>query len=187
MIRVDGSRHEAEVATVRRFFEDLTTLPELLRTELRSIRKRVDEVQERCGDIVGRLDAQGAAISSLCAQQECLEEASRRQKALSEEHYQSHVVEPLARHLLHIFDLVAGDSPLVTGIRHELLELLATYGVEELPRSETFDRKTMQSIQTVATEDPMLHGSVAKVSQVGFRRGDRILRYHKIVQDPISA
>ena len=134
---------------------------------------------------------QTEAVEALYGKQDCLEQTSRQQTLLSEQHYQEHVIEPLARRVFPLVDIlseaVSGSSgKLVSTARSDLFEaltanmfeLLADYGVEpiKVAAGSPFDAKIMKPVRFVPTYRSEDDKTVESMVRLGFRRDELILR-----------
>jgi len=160
------------------------------------IAKRLDAL-DRAQAVLGKQLAEtNQALAVLARQNDCLEQAARERQALSEEHYNSAIIEPLGKHAFQLADLLddalagsapgAGDSShadLLLGLRAQLFDFLLVYGIEPIrvQPGSPFDARLMQPLKVLATADPMLHLRVAASLRCGFRRGERVLRYQSVV------
>ncbi len=130
------------------------------------------------------------AIEAFYQKQDCLEQASERFSLLSQQHYDSHVIEPLVRCVFPLVDMLSeaasadnGDGDLFKAFIADLHELLATYGVEPIQAAtgSIFDPKTMQPVEFAPTCNRKDDKLVESMVRQGFRRGDRILRPAMVV------
>ena len=154
-----------------------------------------DKVQSLQGRILQSLERfslkQTEAVEALYGKQDCLEQTSRQQTLLTEQHYQQHIIEPLARRVFPLIDMLAGAISGSDGQQHpngqldllealtvDLHELLAGYGVEPIRATagSPFDAKTMRPVQRVPTPRARKDKTVESMVRLGFRRGEQILR-----------
>jgi molecular chaperone GrpE (heat shock protein) len=133
-------------------------------------------------------------LEALILQNRLLENASKENRLLTQDHYQQCIVEPMARSLFAVFDDIEGarrrcgeteqiDSSAVCGtldgIYIHLRQFLSIYQIEPIRHSPNsrFDPKVMRPIKVIATENKDLNNCVAVSLQAGFRwREDRLLR-----------
>jgi len=133
-------------------------------------------------------------LETLISQNRLLENASKENRLLSQDHYQQCIIEPMARSLFAVFDDIENakrrcretgqmNSPpicdIFDGIFIHLRQFLSIYQVEPVkhrPNSK-FDPKVMRPVKIIATENKDLDNCVAKSLQTGFRwREGRLLR-----------
>ena len=131
------------------------------------------------------------AVEALYGKQDCLEQTSRQQTLLSEQHYQRHIIEPLVRRVFPLIDMLleatsgSDGQPhpndqldLLEALKAELHELLAGYGVEPIRATagSVFEAKTMAPARLVPTYRQENDKMVESMLRLGFRRGEQILR-----------
>lgn len=156
---------------------------------------KLEEIQSLQGRSLQSLERftlkQTEAVEALYGKQDCLEQTSRQQTLLSEQHYQQHVIEPLVRRVFPLIDMLLetasgsngeqfpnAQTDLLEALRVELYELLAGYGIE-LIRATTgspFEGKIMKPVRFVPTPRARKDKKIESVVRPGFRRGERILR-----------
>ena len=154
-----------------------------------------EEAQSLQGRSLQKLEGsfltQTEAITALYGKHDCLEQTSRQQTLLSEQHYQEHVIEPLVRRIFPLIDIlleaVSGSngklvstarSDLFEALTANLYELLADYGVEVIQTAagSPFDAKIMKPVRFVPTLRTRQDKKIESVVRPGFRRGKRMLR-----------
>ena len=131
---------------------------------------------------------QSQALDAFYQGQNCMEEASRQQTLLSEQHYDRHIIEPLARRIFPLIDLLSenisrcpggsSSSDTFEAVKAELIDLLANYGVEpvEVVSGSAFDAKIMQPVSFTDTDKLKKNMTIKAVVRLGFRRDERIVR-----------
>jgi len=141
-----------------------------------------------------QLDSIEKILSNLSSHSKLLENASQTNLLLGKQHYEDHIIQPMARSLFAVIDLIkdAGKSrkdnncqvdqdqaELIEAIRIQLEQFLGNYGIEVIrhqPNTQ-FDRQLMKPVSRVSTADKKLDGLVAKSLQIGFRwNQQRLLR-----------
>jgi len=151
---------------------------------------RIEEAQCLHEDGIRELEGlhrkQSQALEAFYRKQSCMEEASRQQTLLSQQHYDRHVVEPLTRRVFPLIDMLSDASKnndgqhldILEAIQADLHELLAGYGVEPIFVSvgDIFDAKTMQPVHFVPTHRVTKDKTVEFMVRPGFRREERVLR-----------
>ncbi|MCQ2055971.1 MAG: nucleotide exchange factor GrpE [archaeon] len=65
----------------------------------------------------------------------------------------------------------------VVGIRQNLLKILESKGLKEIPTDGKFDPSCHEALCTTESDS---EGNIAEVFQKGYRIGDKILRYSKV-------
>jgi molecular chaperone GrpE (heat shock protein) len=177
-----------------RLFLGAARMPLSLHRLEQAVLDRFAHTGDKLDQIRATLSALQSRMEALHQQQDCLEEASRLQRLLSEEHYKAHIVDPLATHLLPLVDLGddvlahaydGSDQPLAEVLRvvkSQVLEALAGYGIEPIayPPGSTFDPLVMEPHKTLWTSDPERDMTIAESLRLGFRRGKKVLR-HQLV------
>lgn len=86
------------------------------------------------------------------------------------------IVDDLDRALEH----ADGENDFVTGvrgIRQNLMKLLESKGLTEIPTDGKFDPNCHEALCVVEAEED---GEIAEVFQKGYRLGDKVLRYSKV-------
>jgi molecular chaperone GrpE (heat shock protein) len=127
-----------------------------------------------------------------------LEKAGEKEAGLLDKHYEEHLIEPLVRGLIPLYDMIdescsrfqearetTSDAvvSLLDGLRIAFEQFLLIYSVElfRSPASSRLNRQTMQTIQTQPTAEKALDQTVARVLRAGVRRAGRLLRPQSIV------
>lgn len=94
-------------------------------------------------------------------------------------------VDNLDRAIQHVGDANDGDAQLIEGLRivhRELHAALSQAGIEAYdPTGEEFDPRFHEAMTTAPADEGVLPGTVTIVYQVGYRRGDDVLRAAKVV------
>jgi len=171
--------------------------------ELPAVLKRFDSLLETLAGAVRRhnnqvtslttaVEEQNRLVRHLGERQECLENASQQQTALTEEHYTAHVIEPMCRQLFplidHIRDALVGECKdhnsrqFLEALQAQFLELLAHFGIEPVESfaDDDFDPAIMRPVERLATPDSRQSGAVADVVKIGFRRRNNLLRHQSV-------
>ena len=184
-----------EAPTLTELIRALRTMPRLMDAHAERLTGALDAMHRfettRRGDLQGlhgELTQMRAALEALVDKQEVLEHASRQQAVLSQEHFDIHVLEPVARALFELLDFadqfadcdaspMRSDSFRVFGSK--ISSVLSALGLRCLgvTRGDAFDPHLMRIVsKSRLCPDARAHLLVAAVSRRGFRRGDRILR-----------
>lgn len=153
---------------------------------------RIEEAQGLYGSSVRELEGshrrQAQALEAFYQQQSCMEEASRQQTLLSQQHFDRHIIEPLARRIFPLIDMIsehisgsrnhANPSDAFEAAKAELVDLLESYGVElvHVVAGSDFDATTMKPVSFTHTNQPHMNRIVKTVVRPGFRRDERVLR-----------
>ena len=153
--------------------------------------RRIGAAQQQLASSVCNIDKQ---LQSLIVQNELLENISKENRILTQDHYQQCIIEPMVRSLFPIFDEVeeakqrfqeAGKMngtavyEVLDAILIHLLQLLSTYQVTQIKHNPNvkFDPKLMRPVKIISTEDRLLNSYVAGSLRTGFRwRQDKVLR-----------
>jgi molecular chaperone GrpE (heat shock protein) len=153
------------------------------------------KVQTNQQQIIYSLERIEKQMDQLIAGNKLLENASQENRLLSQEHYQDHIVQPMVRSLLPVFDFVEearnGTSEhsngevqeFAEGLSIQLQQFLAAYQIEPIQHQPgaKFDPREMRPVKTVSIHDKQLADRVARSLQAGFRCGrERLLRPESI-------
>lgn len=149
-------------------------------------------------------------LSNLSSHSKLLENASQTNLLLGKQHYEDHIIQPMARSLFAVIDLIEDahksrknnhgqsdqdQAELIEAIKVQLEQFLHNYGVEVIrhqPNTQ-FNRQLMKPVSRVSTTDKRLDGLVAGSLQIGFRwNQQRLLRpesvsIYKYVQANINS
>lgn len=91
---------------------------------------------------------------------------------------------PLVRGLALVVDRLdrydGPDGGFVTSVRDELLDLLATHGVDEIPATGGFDASRHEAVGT-RTDDDTPPGEVLELRRRGYLHGTTVLRPAQVV------
>ncbi len=180
---------------------ELLAVPQVLEQIRQSIEQqrdliaRLEKTQAMHGRDIQRLDGSVRKINSdmeaFYQRQNCMEQASERLTLLSQEHYQQHVLDPLARRILQLLDTVDEasskggaqqgnneESDICRAFRANLLELLANYGIEQISADQgsVFDPKVMRPVRFAPTDCGQRDKTVESVVRHGYVSDSRVLR-----------
>lgn len=186
----EAPEHEARLGrAVRALLEQPETLS-AIQDKVNGLAERLDGIEHHLAGHGRRLEQfeqiqreQTQAVRALYEKQGLLEEASRQNARLTDEHYAEHIVLPLAHQLAELLALTEGclengaaadRDALTAGV----FDLLGRYGVEPMTAAEgdQFDPALMQPFVRVPTSDHRLDRVVHSMIRRGFRYGRRILR-----------
>jgi len=168
-------------AVLSRFDSLLDTLTEAIRASNGHVTRLASAVED-----------QNRLVGHLGEKQECLEHSSRLQTLLAEEHYASHVIDPVCRQLFPLVDFIQdavrgascepGARQHLSALQDQILELLQNLGVDSVAsvEGERFDPASMHPVRRLETDDSQLHGRVAEVVRLGFRRDTSVLRHQGV-------
>jgi len=168
-------------------------LAKLAQLETQSTKNQTSQQQ-----IVYSLQHIEKQLDQLIAESKLLENASRENHLLSQEHYQDHIVQPMVHSLFPIIDFINDaedrsgepatdrkiDTNELTGaIFTQLQQFLAVYQIEPIrhrPKAK-FNPSLMRPVKTVTTENRQLDNRIAKSLRVGFWwRKERVLRFETV-------
>jgi len=132
-------------------------------------------------------------LEKLLALNQLLDKAAQTNVLLGKQHFDERIIQPMARSLFAIFDLVddaldhrqnhLGSEDLLRTVRDQLLEFFGIYGICSLRHTpgEMFNPKRMKPVKWEDVGDGRLDGCVAKSLQRGFQIGtDSILRLETV-------
>ena len=144
--------------------------------------------------LMHQLQAVQTQAETFLSTNQLLEEASRQNHILSEQHYDDHVIGPMIRALFPVLDIVydavksceseseptsSRFSSFVKAIWTQLQQFLLLHDVEIVchPARTRFDARIMRPVKTHVTDSRDLDGLVVRCLQIGFRQGsERLLR-----------
>jgi molecular chaperone GrpE (heat shock protein) len=122
-----------------------------------------------------------------------LENASKTVQLLGKQHYDEHVIEPLARSLFPVFDLIADANKhwssseqvieLLNVIWTQMAQFLAFYDIHVITHNakKKFNPQTMKPLTWIPVDNKKLDGLVAESLQIGFQIGNaRMLRLETV-------
>jgi len=179
----------------------------------RGLSQSIAKQQACCDRVLTRLEALEAQLAKLEAGQrqvlyelgvlqdqqrrleeesKLLENASNENRLLAEQHYQQHIIEPMARSLFAVFDFVedvrkvasvggreddAHIDALIEGILVQLRQFLSVYEIEPLRHSPTakFDPSVMRPVKIIHTDNKPLDNRIGESLRSGFRWRQRVL------------
>ena len=129
-------------------------------------------------------------LESLVSMNNLLENASETNHLLGNEHYNQHIIEPMMRSLIPIFDLIAdfrkhhpdSNYKAMDSVYSQLQQFIANYDIEiiEHAAGDRFNPKTMKPIKWEITAEEHLEKSVARSLLIGFRSEQRVLRMETV-------
>lgn len=151
---------------------------------------QMSQVETRQQQSLYQLEAIKKQLDALAANHKLLENASRSNALLGQQHYQQHVFEPLLRSVFPVFDLINGaenikddpdfqQSEILGTVWTQLEQFLANYDVHIIQHTpgQSFNPKVMKPMKWTLTTDQALHRHVCRSLQIGFRLGQgQVLR-----------
>ena len=145
-----------------------------------------------------QLDSQLASIekilSNLSSHTKLLENASQTNLLLGKQHYEDCIIQPMARSLFTIMDLIEDSSKsrkdndgqagqdqaeLIESIKVQLEQFFDNYGIRVIRHDSgsPVDPQLMKPVSKVSTTEETLQGCIAESLQIGFMWGQqRLLR-----------
>jgi molecular chaperone GrpE (heat shock protein) len=178
--------------------------------ELIPLASQVTQIEVRQKQSAFHLDSIEKTLNDLSSHSKLLENASQTNLLLGKQHYEDHIIQPMARSLFAVIDLIEDahksrknnhgqsgqdQAELIEAIKVQLEQFLQNYGVEVIrhrPNTQ-FNRQLMKPVSRVSTTDKRLDGLVAGSLQIGFRwNQQRLLRpesvsIYKYVQTNINS
>ena len=155
---------------------------------------QLTQIEVRQKQSAFHLDSIEKALNNLSSHSKLLENASQTNLLLGKQHYEDHIIQPMARSLFAVIDLIEDackswkdgqnqatqpQIELLEVIKIQLEQFLQNYGVEVIrhrPNTQ-FNRQLMKPVSRVTTTDKRLDGLVAGSLQIGFRwNQQRLLR-----------
>ena len=132
-------------------------------------------------------------IEKMASTSKLLENAGQTIELLGKQHYQQYIIEPLARSLFPVFDLISDANKhwkssdqvieLLNVIWSQMAEFLAVYDIHVINHDakDEFNPQTMKPVAWVPVNNKILDGSIAESLQTGFRFGnERMLRLETV-------
>ncbi len=187
------SRLERKMDPLPESVKDIARRMDTLENAVEELKKEVGAVRK----VKQTLSTVGDDLEELATRTQALEKASEEMDRLSEQHYQERVIQPMVRSIFPLYDLVEDAdgswarqegremklTNLLEALRCQIEEFLAPYGVEPFwhDPGAVFDPALMQPVKKVETSREELDGTIEESWQVGFRRGERILRDESVV------
>lgn len=153
------------------------------------VESKVDASREAVELLHRRLDRIEEVCSSIAQKYECLEHASHRLNLLSEDHFNTRVIEPLSRDFFLIMDVirtvvesphVEGAAPTsLPGVLEQMQELLYRLGIDRVEGQvgQEFDPAVMEINELQETSDSTQDRRIARVHLPGYRLGKKVLRH----------
>ena len=181
-----------------------------IRERLIPLASQVAQIEVQQKKSAFHLDSIEKTINNLSSHSKLLENASQTNLLLGKQHYEDHIIQPMARSLFAVIDLIEDackswkdgqnqatqpQIELLEAIKVQLEQFLQNYGVEVIrhrPNTQ-FNRQLMKPVSRVSTTDKRLDGLVAGSLQIGFRwNQQRLLRpesvsIYKYVQANINS
>jgi molecular chaperone GrpE (heat shock protein) len=141
--------------------------------------------------VVYSMDGLKKDLEKLGHDQDVLSRTLETQQTLSPQLYDHQIIEPMVRGLFPVVDMIQGTlrisdsqrfSDLVKGIKTQLSQFLATFGIELFchKTEQRFDPKVMKPLKRITTYDRGLDGLIAESLQCGFKNSDRLLRLESV-------
>lgn len=163
--------------------------------QLTTMHEQIARISTALAAALAAMRTQGAVtlrqqrmLEAISQKNDLLENASKQQTQLTEEHYSSHVVEPIARRLFLLIDLAdqvrngrgeaeRDDEHFIAGFRSQIVETLQLLGIEEIQTTnDQFDAAIMRPARICKTDDPIKRNRIREIVRPGFRRGERVMR-----------
>jgi|GEM_PF-4432203 len=132
-------------------------------------------------------------LENLLALNQLLDKAAQTNVLLGKQHFDERIIQPMARSLFAIFDLIDDaldhrqshlrSEDLLETVRDQLLEFLGIYDICTLRHApgERFDPKKMKPVKWEHVDENELDGCVSKSLQRGFQIGSgNILRLETV-------
>lgn len=162
-----------------------------LETTIAAMSQQVDLLMRGSAESAQQSQSVHSRLDTILDHQESLNASVSQNSVLSEQHFESHVLEPLTRRLFPVIDLIdtalkqsgppAGGEPVaqtLSAAHDQLTELLAVYGVEaiDVPVGSPFVARFMHAGESRSAPNHQMVGTVASTIRRGFREGERVLR-----------
>ena len=208
--QADGQRHEKEVVSFSSQFKAAAmmlceailhlqagmdkSLSEKLQGHNIQLLSQLGQIETRQQQMAYCLDTLTRKLDDLASLKNLLEQECKSKRVLTEQHYESHIIQPMAKALAPIVDMVEdtqkalSSDPDQTGhnfsdlndaVYTQLKQFLNSYGIENVrhrPKAR-FDPHLMKPVKIVPTTDRNLDGCVVESLLTGLILGqDRLLR-----------
>jgi molecular chaperone GrpE (heat shock protein) len=171
-------------------------VPALLAELTKSDQERQRQALRLQGDVGSLTDAVDDLNDGLEQLQTWISRATEQFARLMDHHYDEHVIMPLVRHLIPMYDAVTDGmrdwqtvdakhdvgAGVLIAARAQVMALLACYGVEPVQEGNgsSFDPALMEVMHTNGEARIKAPWFVVRTIRCGFRRGPRMLRYQLV-------
>ena len=178
----------------------------VFRTELKKVVGRLERIEEQQEKLVDNTDKlvrtsaeTGERIGVLAAKSAMLENASAQLARQNDRFYETHVIDPLVRSALPMYDLVESSCAQLSGRENDeaslqwfklleallamLEEFFAAYGIEPFRHEPgaRFDEQLMRPLRELPVSDKERHLTVQESCQSGFRKENRVIRHERVI------
>ncbi len=167
----------------------LKNLPEVMMQLMHQL-QQVETKQQQFQYDINSLKQQLEVMTSM---NNLLENAGKTNHLLSKQHYDEHIIQPLTRSVLPVFDIIedAGrrcekdpkTADIFDALLSQLQQFLAVYDVKVIRHStnDKFDPRQMKPIKWIPTPNREQDGLVAQSMQIGFGfSNERMLRLETV-------
>ena len=170
------------------------SISEKLQTHNLQILSQLGQIETRQKQITYSLETLRNKVDDLCSLKNLLEQEGQSKRILTNQHYEEHVIQPIAKALAPITDMVEdarktlrpskdpsddGCMDLVDAIYSQLKQFFTNFGVESISHKPNtrFNPKLMKPVKVVPTANIDLDGCVAESLLTGLMLNkDRLLR-----------
>ena len=170
------------------------SLSEKLQTHNLQISSQLGQIETGQKQITYSLETLRNKVDDLCSLKNLLEQEGQSKRILTNQHYEEHVIQPIAKALAPITDMVEdarktlrpsedpsddGCMDLVDAIYSQLKQFFTNFGVESISHKPNtrFNPKLMKPVKVVPTANIDLDGCVAESLLTGLMLNkERLLR-----------
>lgn len=188
----------AERQQLNKCLADQTKILNSLHSQLAGLQGQLSEIAGRQQQLEYAQQAESERFSGLIQQTKLLENISRDNHLLGQQHYRQHIVEPMVRSVFPIFDIVSNNHlcqshennsinpqayEIIDMVKTCLRQFLSAYQVYPIQHKagSKFNPGLMKPVKQLTTNNPRLDKRVAKCLQVGFLyKKEIVLRFESV-------
>lgn len=159
--------------------------------QILQITHQLNQIQTRQQQFAYNFESIGDYLKKNSSNSKLLENAVTASQVLTDEHYQKHIIEPMAYSLFAVIDIIEDsrrsssnvtNCDLLDAIKSQLLQFFVGYDIKIIQhkKDSNFDPKLMKPVNIVPTEDKKLDGYVAISLQPGFCWKNKLLRAESV-------
>jgi len=174
--------------------ESVVDFPQEFSEQIVRLSNQVSQIDVKQQQSINHFESIRQLLENTISTNNLLENASQMNLQLGIQHYDEHVIEPMLRSLFPVFDIIAdyrrhhgvcdcNATTLIDSLWSQLQLFIANYDVEIFEHStgDSYDHKTMNSIQWEFTSEEHLENLIAQSQKAGFKLGQtRILRMETV-------
>jgi Molecular chaperone GrpE (heat shock protein) len=149
--------------------------------------KKTEKEEESCADLVAEANAKAEEYLDIARRLQADFDNYRRRTQKDMDEFRKFANEGMAREILSVVDDMDralqntnDETEFVKGfrgIRQNLMKILETNGLSEIPTDGKFDPDLHEALCVTESDTD---GDIAEVFQKGYRMNDRVIRYSKV-------